>query len=528
MKSIEVNDSIQFRELGAIMTPLPCRRMARVDPRENTMNGWMPTLPALPRNEPKYRAIAYVYAQAIDGGQMLPGEKLPAHRLLAKKLNVTTGTVSRAYAELERCGMVVARVGDGTYVAEPDADGARLSVRLPARTRQAPAQTEPAMAGGLATPGAPPTTAVAARTFDLGQNVPIPTDESQLLTQTLRELAADERLAGDLLLYQPEGGRRSHREAGARWLARMGCAVPAERVLVTQGAQHGLACVLRAVLRPGDTIFAEALSYPGIVALARQLRLNLVGIEIDEEGLVPAALERACALLAPRALFCVPTLHNPTTATLSEARRAAIAEIAVRHNLVVIEDLVPAALLDAPPTPLAARLPEHGIVISSLSKALAPGLRIGYVQAPQDWVGKILAVIRSDCWMTSPLCAEIAARWIVNGDVDRLVAQQRAQVDVRHAIAAEVLADWPWRTDPASPHLWLPLAEPWRAAEFAAALRQAGVHLKTADSFVIGRGSAPHAVRLSLGGARSPEALRDALERLARTLRNGPEGPYSA
>ncbi|MBN3856564.1 MULTISPECIES: PLP-dependent aminotransferase family protein [unclassified Paraburkholderia] len=485
------------------------------------MNGWLPTLPALPRGEPKYRAIAYAYAQAINGGQMLPGEKLPAHRLLAKKLNVTTGTVSRAYTELERCGMVVARVGDGTYVAEPDADGARL----PARTRQAPEHSEAAASTPL---GSAPPAPAPGRPVDLGQNVPMPTDEALLLTQTLRELAADERLAGELLLYQPEGGRRSHREAGARWLARMGCTVPAERVLVTQGAQHGLACVLRAVLRPGDTIFAEALSYPGIVALARQLRLNLVGIEIDEEGIVPAALERACALLAPRALFCVPTLHNPTTATLSEARRAAIAEIAVRHHLVVIEDLVPAALLDAPPAPLTARLPEHGIVISSLSKAVAPGLRVGYVQAPQDWVGKILAVIRSDCWMTSPLSAEIAARWIVNGEIDRLVAQQRACVDVRQAIAAEVLSGWTYRTDPASPHLWLPLAEPWRAAEFAAALRQAGVLAKTADSFVIGRGSAPHAVRLSLGGARSHETLRDALEVLARTLRNGPEGLYSA
>jgi DNA-binding transcriptional MocR family regulator len=485
------------------------------------MNGWLPTLPALPRGEPKYRAIAYAYAQAINGGQMLPGEKLPAHRLLAKKLNVTTGTVSRAYTELERCGMVVARVGDGTYVAEPDADGARL----PARTRQTPDQSEAAASTPL---GSAPPAPAPGRPVDLGQNVPMPTDEALLLTQTLRELAADERLAGELLQYQPEGGRRSHREAGARWLARMGCTVPAERVLVTQGAQHGLACVLRAVLRPGDTIFAEALSYPGIVALARQLRLNLVGIEIDEEGIVPAALERACALLAPRALFCVPTLHNPTTATLSEARRAAIAEIAVRHNLVVIEDLVPAALLDAPPAPLTARLPEHGIVISSLSKAVAPGLRVGYVQAPQDWVGKILAVIRSDCWMTSPLSAEIAARWIVNGEIDRLVAQQRDCVDKRQAIAAEVLSGWTYRTDPASPHLWLPLAEPWRAAEFAAALRQAGVLAKTADSFVIGRGSAPHAVRLSLGGARSHETLRDALEVLARTLRNGPEGLYSA
>ncbi len=486
------------------------------------MNGWLPTLHR--SNEPKYRTIAYAYAQAIDGGQMLPGEKLPAHRLLAKKLHVTTGTVSRAYAELERCGLVVARVGDGTYVAEPDADGGRR----PGRPQPALETLEPGESGSSPPAAGTPAQPSVGRPIDLGQNVPMPTEEAHLLTNTLRELAADERLAGELLLYQPEGGRRSHRVAGARWLARMGCTVPAERVLVTQGAQHALACVLRAVLRPGDTIFAEALSYPGIVALARQLRLNLVGIEIDEEGMVPAALERACALLAPRALFCVPTLHNPTTATLSDARRAAIAEIAVRHHLVVIEDLVPAALLQAPPTPLVARLPEHGIAISSLSKAVAPGLRVGYVQAPQDWVGKILAVIRSDCWMTSPLSAEITARWIVNGEIDRLIALQRAHVDVRQAIAAEVLAGWPYRTDPASPHLWLPLAEPWRAAEFAAALRQAGVLAKMADSFVIGRGSAPHAVRLSLGGARSDEALRDGLECVARTLRNGPEGLYSA
>lgn len=479
------------------------------------MNGWLPTLPL--GGEPKYQAIARAYAQAIGSGQLLLGEKLPAHRLLARRLGVTTGTVSRAYAELERCGMVIARVGDGTYVADSEAGAQTLNRPWPVRS--APAQPEPAVT---------PSVAAAPRPIDLGQNVPIPTDEARLLGATLRELAADEPLSAELLLYQPEGGRRSHREAGARWLARMGSPGPAERVVVTQGAQHGLACVLRAVLRPGDTIFAEALSYPGIVALARQLRLNLVGIEIDDEGIVPAALERGCVLLAPRALFCVPTLHNPTTATLPGARRQAIAEIAVRHNLVVIEDLVPAALLERPPQPISAQLPEHGIVISSLSKAIVPGLRVGYVQAPQDWVGKILAVIRSDCWMTAPLSAEVATRWIVGGEIDRLFALQRDSIDVRQAIAADVLAGIPYRTDPASPHLWLSLAEPWRAAEFAAVLRQSGVLVKTADSFVIGRGSAPHAVRVSLSGAKTVDALHEGLCHLARTLRNGSEGLYSA
>jgi DNA-binding transcriptional MocR family regulator len=485
------------------------------------VNTWLPKLAR--GGEPKYRSIADAYAQAIRNGQLLPGEKLPPHRVLAQQLGVTTGTVSRSYAELEKRGLAIARVGDGTYVAEFDLYTAVSNVS---------GQAASALSPGDALNGVPSAAAAALpaslRLIDLGQNIPVPTQEARVLGATLRELALDERLAAELLLYQPEAGRRSHREAGAQWLATMGCAASAERVLVTQGAQHALACVLRAVLRPGDTIVAESLSYPGILALARQLRLNLVGVEIDHEGLVPAALERACAVLAPRAVFCVPTLHNPTTVTMSDERRSAIADIALRHNVVVIEDLVPAAILDAPPRPIAALLPEHGIAISGFSKAVAPGLRIGYVHAPQEWVGKIVAVIRSDCWMTAPLAAEIVTRWIDSGEIARLIALQRERIEAQHAVAAVALEGIPYRTDPASAHVWLPLAEPWRAAEFAAVLRQTGVLVKTADSFAIGRGPVPHAVRISMSGARGADALRHGLQVIARTLRNGPEGLYSA
>ncbi|GAB2884483.1 transcriptional regulator MdrR2 [Paraburkholderia jirisanensis] len=490
------------------------------------MNTWLPKLAR--GGEPKYRSIADSYAQAIRNGQLPPGEKLPPHRVLARQLGVTTGTVSRAYAELEQRGLAIARVGDGTYVAEYVAEFDRYAAAADAVRSARTATGTPPGDIGQGAASATPLPQAASRLIDLGQNVPVPTQAARVLTATLRELALDERLAGELLLYQPEAGRRSHREAGAHWLATMGCAASAERVLVTQGAQHALACVLRAVLRPGDTIVAEALSYPGILALARQLRLNLVGIEIDEEGLVPEALERACTVLAPRAVFCVPTLHNPTTVTMSDARRRAIADIALRYNVVVIEDLVPAAILATPPRPIAALLPEHGIAISGFSKAVAPGLRIGYVHAPQEWVGKIVAVIRSDCWMTAPLAAEIVTRWIDSGEIARLISLQRERIDALHALAAEALDGVPYRTDAASAHLWLPLAEPWRAAEFAAALRQAGVLVKTADSFAIGRGAVPHAVRVSMSGARSAEALRDGLQMIARTLRNGPEGLYSA
>jgi DNA-binding transcriptional MocR family regulator len=349
------------------------------------MNAWLPRIEA--GSEPKYQVIARAFAQAILNGQLPAGEKLPPHRSLAGELKVTTGTISRAYAELERQGLANARVGDGTYVAQ-------------ARSRELP----PAASGygtlrtGVAS--APPL-------IDLGQNVPQSTEEAAALCTTLAGIATDQRLAAELLQYAPEAGSMRHRLAGAAWLGRAGSPASAARVLVTQGAQHALASVLRAVTRPGDTVLAEVVSYPGIIALARQLRLHLVGVEIDQEGLVPGALELACKSLHPRAIFCVPTIHNPTTATMSERRRDAVAEILQRHSVLLIEDIVPAMLMEAPPEPLAVRMPEQAFLIAGLSKSVAPGLRVGYLQAPSAWCSKVAAVIRSDCWMTAPLMAEI-------------------------------------------------------------------------------------------------------------------------
>jgi DNA-binding transcriptional MocR family regulator len=459
------------------------------------MNAWLPRIEA--GSDPKYQVIARAFAQAILNGQLPAGEKLPPHRSLASELHVTTGTISRAYAELERQGLANARVGDGTYVAQ-------------ARAREMSSGTT---TRGTLRLGMPPAPAL----IDLGQNVPQSTGEATALCVTLREIANDERLAAELLQYAPEAGSMRHRLAGA------GSPASASRVLVTQGAQHALASVLRAVARPGDTVLAEVVSYPGIIALARQLRLHLVGVEIDAEGLVPAALELACKSLHPRAIFCVPTIHNPTTATMSSERRDAVADILQRHGVLLIEDLVPAMLLEAPPEPLSTRLPDQSFLIAGLSKSVAPGLRVGYLQAPPAWCSKIAAVIRSDCWMTAPLMAEVVSRWIENGEMERLNGLQRAHIETQHEVAKEVLDGVAYRHAATSSHLWLPLPEPWRAAEFAAALRHEGVLVKTADSFVIGRNAAPHAIRVCMTGATSRDALLRGLSIIRTTLDHGLE-----
>lgn len=437
---------------------------------------------------PRYQAIAEELAQTILNGQLAAGEKLPPHRVLAKRLGVTTGTVSRAYASLERQGLASARVGDGTYVRNLDVSAER------------------------------PSPASAAAPIDLAHNIAIATDEVNALRGAFASLSLESERMAQVLSYQPETGERRHRVAGAQWLTRFDTGGDWKRVMVTHGAQHALAGVLRTLARPGDTVLVEALSYPGLLALARSLRLQLIGVEMDDEGLRPDALDQAAQTFKSKLLFCSPTLHNPMTSTMSLARRAAIAAIIRRHGLLLMEDVVHAAVLARPPPALSTLVPTQSFLMASLSKVMAPGLRVGYLEASPEWLGKVAASIRTDCWMVAPLMPEIVTRWMESGVAERLIAQQRQRIDERLLVARRCLAGIDYRSSAHHPHLWLPLPAPWHAEPFAAALRQAGVLVRTADQFAAGRTRAPNALRISLNSASSSEQLAHGLQIVASLL----------
>ena len=443
-------------------------------------------------SKPKYQSIAEDLAQAVINGQLPVGEKLPPQRSLAHRLGVTTGTISRAYAILERQGLAIARVGDGTYVRAAET------------------------AEGSAEPDASQVP------IDLAHNVAMFGDETLALTQAFESLATDGSLLRQVLSYQSETGMRRHREAGAQWLRRFGTSGAWNRVMVTHGAQHGLACVLRTVARPGDALLTETLSYPGLQALARSMRLQLIGIETDAQGMVPAALERAAKTFDTKFVYCAPSLHNPTSATMPMDRREAIAQVARNHGLYIIEDSVHAAMQPHPLPALSTWLPEQSFLLSSFSKVLAPGLRVGYVEAAPQWLSKFAASMRADSWMVAPLLPEIATRWLESGAMERLIAQQRAMTAERLLSAHRLLAGLDYKSDMEYPLIWLPLPEPWRAGQFAAALRQAGVLVRTADHFAVGRSPAPHAIRISLNSAASVAQLEEGLVILRALLDSPP------
>jgi DNA-binding transcriptional MocR family regulator len=172
-----------------------------------------------------------------------------------------------------------------------------------------------------------------------------------------------------------------------------------------------------------------------------------------------------------------------------------------------------------PPPAVSSLVPDQSFLLASFSKVMAPGLRVGYLEASPPWLDKVAASIRSDCWMVAPLMPEIVTLWLESGTAERLIERQRAAIAERLQLATQCLQGQVFRWAPDMPHLYLPLPEPWRTETFSAATRQAGVLVRTMDHFAAGRNPPPQAVRISLNAADSFESLRVGLQTLVRILR---------
>ena len=230
----------------------------------------------MPRS--RYKSLVDAFAADIRAGRLSPGTRLPTHRQLASEQGLALVTASRVYAELESMGLVSGETGRGTFVREtslPPGQGIAQSV-------------------------------VAAGMIDLNFNYPSLPGQADLLRNALRQLA----LSGDLealLRYQPHAGRLHERASVARHLIERGLNVPAEQVMIVSGAQHGLAVTLMTLLKPGDVIAADALTYPGFKTLAETLHLELLPIPVTDQGPDLTALEMLCRTRSVRAVYAMPT-----------------------------------------------------------------------------------------------------------------------------------------------------------------------------------------------------------------------------
>ncbi|WP_331755838.1 PLP-dependent aminotransferase family protein [Streptomyces sp. NBC_01643] len=449
---------------------------------------------------PVYRRITQAIATAVTTGRLVAGDRLPTHRELARELGIAVPTVSRGYREAEQQGLISSTVGRGTFVS---------GVSGIPHLRDTPETGHDA----------------SVRQIDMAVNAPARgMMHDELLRRAITAVAAT--AAPDALLgYESDIGTYEQRLAACRWLAHSGLDTKPGQVAICHGSQHALLVALAATLRPGETLLTEALTYPGAKSAARLLGLSIQAVAMDAHGLIPEALEKACASAsAPRVLYCMPTAHNPTAITLTPERRQAIVNIARRHNLFIIEDDVFGLLAeDTHASPLAMLAPERTLFLTSLSKTLSPGLRCGFLAGPPQMTDRIGALIRATIFNPSPLATAVAMRWLADGTADRLLDWQRDEMARRRTAAEHLLLPNPAvagvRT--AALHAWVELHQPWSASEVATLAGGLGISISPTRNFAATDQAIPQGVRLCLGNAVDVGTLTTTLRTLADGLERG-------
>lgn len=447
------------------------------------MTDWIPTTGD--GAGPRYLQIVSALEQDIVGGALVPGTRLLPHRDMAERLGLSVGTVSKAYDEAEKRGLISGEVGRGTFVL------------------------------GRLTPSKRPDGENRTRRLNLALNAPPSTGEDVVITDALLAIAADGAI-NNLLPYLPHAGSDRHRTMIAGWLSRHAMPASADTLFVTHGAQHAISLAIGLLANAGDTVLAENLTYSGMRALANHEGYRLRGVAMDEHGLVPELLDRAFAETGARVIYCMPTLQTPTGSVMPPQRRDEIVEIVCKHDAFLVEDDAYGFLCDPPMTPLSARMPERSFYIVSFAKCLTPGLRIGAMVAPPTFRDRCINGLRSTGWMATPLMAEVVARLIENGQLEQQIARKRSTAARRQTLAQQILGER-IRVSTAAPafHAWLPMPAGRTTAPLIMQAAMAGITIATPDALQ-SFDPMSNGVRLCLGAPTSDADVEYAL----RTVRS--------
>lgn len=448
------------------------------------MTDWTPD--TLDSGKPRYQAIADAIAGDIRSGRLADGMRLPPQRRLAAALGIDFTTVSRAYAEAQARGHVESHVGRGTFVK------GRVATDRPDPSRSAEA--------------------------DLSMNMPPEPQDPELRRRMQEGLGHVSANLIDLLRYQGATGSKRDRLAASSWLSMRGMVPALECVAVTPGAHATMAAILSILTRPGDTVLCEAVTYPGIRNVAGRFRLNLIGIEMDADGILPEALEAAIRAHGPKALYLNPTLQNPTTLTMPEARRLEVAAVLRRHALMLIEDDAYGFIPTRTPPPIALSAPELTWHIGGLAKCIGAGLRLAFTIAPTPRCAHDLAqAIRALSVMPSPLSMALVTQWIEDGTADGIRRFVRAESAARQALAGEVLSNMRYRGAENAFNIWLDLPEGVGRADVVARMARRQIGLMPSDAFTV-LGRPGEQLRVCLGGPATRETLGENLHALANAL----------
>ncbi|MEZ5776555.1 MAG: PLP-dependent aminotransferase family protein [Hyphomicrobiaceae bacterium] len=457
------------------------------------MHNWVPEIG--PGRGDTYLLLADAIEQAIRAGRLKAGARLPTHRDFSRRLGIAVSTVTRAYAEVSARGLIESTVGRGTFVSATSDSGGR---------------EEPRPLERMYVSFVPDADVV-----DLSLNHPLRQGAGAAFGRSLSEMVAEADL-DELSLYHPPHGSADHRAAGVDWLAFLGVEVEAEDTMVVAGGQTALLSILLTFARRGDVVLTEQLTWPGALAIAQTVGIRLEPVRLDQEGLDPEAFEAACRKFSPRMLYTMPTLHNPTARTSSTEHRREIARIASAHNVLIVEDDAYGFLVQPRAVAYWNIAPDISLYLTSMSKPVAPAMRIGYLAARAALRRKLRATLRATTVMPSPLLSELSARMIRSGEAEERANFQADAAARRQRLADRILGSA--RPAPTSLHRWLPLPPGMRTADFVGMALSRSVAVTPGDVFSVSPEYDPGGVRVCVNAEPDESRFARALGVLADIL----------
>ncbi|MGH6760978.1 MAG: PLP-dependent aminotransferase family protein [Phyllobacterium sp.] len=449
---------------------------------------WQPVLEKR-KGATKHRLLTEKIVEDIDGGILKPSTQMPTHRDLAHRLGLSVQTVSISYKEAERRGYLRGEVGRGTYVCN----------RVTERADSFMLDRDPSGAADLSIIRA------------------VYTEAHENASRRLFEEMSQSENASFMRPCRPIAGLDRHRAIARDWLRGLSVDVDPGRIIITNGAAHGLFLAVAAVVQPGEVVLTESLTDHGIIGLANVLGFTLRGLPTDREGIIPEAFEIACKAGDVRALVLIPTLSNPTSHLMGAERRITVAEIARRYGVCVIEDEVYKPILDKPLPSMPELLPELGFFVTSFTKTVMTGLRTGYLVVPTQYSIRVTSILRVTSWSSVNLVAEMASRWIEDGTANELLGIQRSELRSRQALVTDILGSVAG-SNPLSLCAWLEIPGNWSEDGLVRALANKGVAVTPSDPFVAGADRGKGGIRICIGGRLSRSALRRALETIRETF----------
>lgn len=443
--------------------------MGKLDPE----NDWKPAISA--SEAPLYELLIEAIERDIRIGRLCPGDRLPTHRELADALGVGLSTITRALREAARRGFISGTVGRGTFVSGGTGQSGILG------TPDFTGVVDLAVDRGFPGIGPDPTSA-------------LPAMESALSLLT------------DAPLHL---GSLSHRETGAEWLNHLGVPSIPERTVICAGAQHAILCAMLVLCEPGDCALAGSLTYPGFRTAAAHLGVRIEPVETDSSGLLPDALERAVRRTNAKVLYVTPSVDNPTCVSLDINRREAIATIAQRYDIAVIEDETHRHSANDRLASFAEIIPERTVFVLGVSKSFSSALRTAFVITPAETLGPFEDAVWATAWSSSTLDTGFACQWISSGKASRGVAMRCEEAVQRQRMLASALHGLKIQTQRASHFAWVWLPDGVSPNSIKRMCATQGVRIGSPRAFSLG--TEPDGLRICISSAKTRESLAEGL-----------------